>query len=180
MQFVCFSFKLSKVVLIFKRCPTRIYKESKESLHCGQQGVIELWWLCKPLINVVLSSSIFSFTRYLKNPFGNVEFMTEFLTKRALYALGLKGNLQGIASVAHPQLAVSIFLTIRLWAQALYEWFFRRNRVDYRFEITRARLADTRVTNLQYLVFVSQKLTTIFPFMGTACEHVLSLFSILW
>ena len=46
------------------------------------------------------------FTRYLKNPFGNVEFMTEFLKKRALYALGLKGNLQGIANVSHPQLAV--------------------------------------------------------------------------
>lgn len=44
----------------------------------------------------------------MKNPFGNMEFMTEFLTKRALYALGLKGNLQEIASVAHPQLAVSI------------------------------------------------------------------------
>ena len=31
----------------------------------------------------------------------------DFATKRLLYFLGLKGNLQGIASVAHPQLAVS-------------------------------------------------------------------------
>ncbi|XP_020631609.1 acyl-CoA dehydrogenase family member 9, mitochondrial-like [Orbicella faveolata] len=46
--------------------------------------------------------------KYIKNPFSNVEFMTEFLTKRALYALGLKENLQGIASVAHPQLAESV------------------------------------------------------------------------
>ena len=30
----------------------------------------------------------------------------DFVTKRALYALGLKGN-QGIANLAHPQLAVS-------------------------------------------------------------------------
>ncbi|XP_027051214.1 acyl-CoA dehydrogenase family member 9, mitochondrial-like [Pocillopora damicornis] len=46
--------------------------------------------------------------KYLKNPFGNVEFMTDFLKKRALYALGLKGNLQGIANVSHPQLADSV------------------------------------------------------------------------
>ena len=55
-----------------------------------------------------INIKIYFFARYIKNPFGNVEFMTEFLTKRALYALGLKGNLQGIGSVAHPQLAVSI------------------------------------------------------------------------
>ena len=36
-----------------------------------------------------------------------MEFMTDFAMKRFLYLLGLKGNLQGIASVAHPQLAVS-------------------------------------------------------------------------
>ena len=31
--------------------------------------------------------------------------------KRLLYFLGLKGNLQEIATVAHPLLAVSIFIT---------------------------------------------------------------------
>ncbi|PFX29348.1 Acyl-CoA dehydrogenase family member 9, mitochondrial [Stylophora pistillata] len=46
--------------------------------------------------------------KYLKNPFGNVEFVTDFVKNRALYALGLKGNLQGIAEVTHPQLADSV------------------------------------------------------------------------
>lgn len=32
----------------------------------------------------------------------------DFATKRFLYFLGLKGNLQGISSVAHPQLADSV------------------------------------------------------------------------
>ena len=61
------------------------------------------------------------FTRYLKNPFGNVEFMTDFLKKRALYALGLKGNLQGIANVSHPQLAVrrQIFFVFALSGSAV-------------------------------------------------------------
>ena len=35
--------------------------------------------------------------------------MVDFAAKRLLYSLGLKGNLQGIASVAHPQLAVSTY-----------------------------------------------------------------------
>lgn len=46
--------------------------------------------------------------KYLKNPFGNVGFVTDFVKNRALYALGLKGNLQGIAEVTHPQLADSV------------------------------------------------------------------------
>ena len=35
--------------------------------------------------------------------------MVDFAAKRLLYSLGLKRNLQGIASVAHPQLAVSTY-----------------------------------------------------------------------
>ena len=56
--------------------------------------------------------NIISFHRFLKNPFSNLEFIVDFATKRLLYFLGLKGNLQGIASVAHPLLAVSPFLLL--------------------------------------------------------------------
>ncbi|CAH3170212.1 unnamed protein product [Porites lobata] len=45
--------------------------------------------------------------KFLKNPFSNSEFIVDFASKRLLYFLGLKGNLQGIASVAHPLLADS-------------------------------------------------------------------------